>query len=63
MHNERIHRLGLHRATAALVASSVLLLSQVPRVAAEPIEPALVPELPQVQVDASYLIPVPAIPA
>jgi len=52
MHNERIHRLGLRRAAAVLIASSALLLSELPRAAAEPIEPALVPELPQVQVSA-----------
>ena len=49
MHNERIRRLKPRRTTAALIASSVLLLSQPPRAAAEPIEPALVPEPPQVQ--------------
>jgi predicted aspartyl protease len=52
MHIERIHSLGLRRATAALIAATVLLLSPAPRAAAEPIEPALVPELPQVQVSA-----------
>jgi predicted aspartyl protease len=52
MHNEWIHRVRRRRATAVLLASSVLLLTPLPRAAAEPIEPALVPELPQVQVDA-----------
>lgn len=52
MHNEPVHRLGLRRATAALIVSCAWLLCPVPPAAAEPIEPALVPELPQVQVNA-----------
>jgi hypothetical protein len=52
VHNERLHRHSLRRATAALLASCVLLLSPMRRAAGEPIEPALVQELPQVQVTA-----------
>lgn len=50
MHNAWIRRPGC-RVTAALIASGLLLI-RVPAAVAEPIEPALVPELPQVQVDA-----------